>query len=77
MTESKEVKHMKNSKEYTPVKIGERFNVRIEGIGQKGDGVAKIDGYVIFVEPPVELGEDCTIQITNKLPKFGFGKKVD
>ena len=32
-----------------PVKEGETYDVTIEGIGEKGDGIAKIQGFVIVV----------------------------
>jgi len=32
-----------------PVNVGDEIDVRIEAVGEKGDGVAKKDGFVLFV----------------------------
>ena len=42
-----------------PVREGEELDVTIEAIGDKGDGIAKKDGFVLFV--PVLLWEQNLI----------------
>ncbi|PIN78502.1 deoxyribonuclease, partial [Candidatus Woesearchaeota archaeon CG10_big_fil_rev_8_21_14_0_10_34_8] len=32
-----------------PVQVGEELDVTIEAVGEKGDGVAKKNGFVLFV----------------------------
>ena len=32
-----------------PVKVGAELDVKIEGVGEKGDGIAKVQGFVLFV----------------------------
>jgi len=59
-----------------PVKVGEVREVRIEAIGNKGDGIAKVNGFVIFV-PGTELNDKVKIKITKVFKKFGFGEIVD
>ncbi len=59
-----------------PVKVGEIREVRIEAIGNKGDGIAKVNGFVIFV-PGTELNDKVKIKITKVFKKFGFGEIVD
>jgi len=34
---------------FAPVKVGDELEVTIEAVGEKGDGVAKKDGFVLFV----------------------------
>ncbi len=56
-----------------PVAEGETIeNFEIVGIGKKGDGIGRVDNYVIMV-PNAELGKTYKVQVTKILPKFGFG----
>ena len=34
---------------YAPVKVGDIVEVKIEAVGEKGDGIAKIKGFVLFI----------------------------
>ncbi len=58
-----------------PVNVGEEREVRIEGIGSGGDGIARIDGYVVFV-PGVKVDDVVKIRITKVLRKYGFAEVV-
>jgi predicted RNA-binding protein with TRAM domain len=58
-----------------PVNVGEEFDVKIEAVGEKGDGVAKINGFVIFV-PGVKEGQTVKVKVTRVLRKVGFGEVV-
>lgn len=58
---------------FAPVKVGDEVNVKIESVGEKGDGVAKIKGFVIFV-PNTKEGDEVKIKITRVLRKVGFGE---
>lgn len=58
-----------------PVKAGEEINVKIEAVGEKGDGIAKVKGFVIFV-PNTKQGEDVRVKITKVLKKVAFGEVV-
>jgi len=60
---------------FVPVKEGEELDVKIEGIAAKGDGVAKKDGFVIFV-PGAQLNEEMRIKITKVARKVAFAEKV-
>jgi len=60
---------------YVPVQQGEEIDVTIEAVGEKGDGIAKKEGFVIFV-PNTKQGEKCKIRITKVLSKVAFGEKV-
>jgi len=59
----------------SPVKEGEEHNVYIESVGDKGDGVARIQGFVVFV-PGVKEGDNVRIKITKVLQKVGFAEKI-
>jgi len=58
-----------------PVNVGEEFDVKIEAVGEKGDGVAKINGFVIFI-PGVKEGQTVKVKVTRVLRKVGFGEVV-
>ncbi|MAG47762.1 hypothetical protein CL617_04090 [archaeon] len=60
---------------FAPVNVGDEVDVKIEAVGEKGDGIAKIKGFVIFV-PNVKEGDDVKVRITKVLRKVGFGEVV-
>lgn len=60
-----------------PVEEGETRTVDIEGIGEQGDGIARVErGYVIIV-PDTEKGERVTIEITDVRETVGFAEVVE
>ena len=58
-----------------PVKVGERYRVRIESLGKGGDGIAKVKGFVIFV-PNTQVGDEVEIVINSVKRKFAFGEVI-
>jgi predicted RNA-binding protein with TRAM domain len=58
-----------------PVNVGDELDVRIEAVGEKGDGIAKKDGFVLFV-PNVKEGDQVRIRVTRVLRKVGFAEVV-
>ena len=56
-----------------PVREGQILDVKIEGVGGKGDGIARHKGFVIFV-PHTKTGDEVRIKITKVLPKVSFGE---
>ena len=58
-----------------PVNEGEEYDVEINEIGTKGDGIARVKNFVIFV-PDSKEGEKCRIKITMVRPKFAVAEKV-
>jgi predicted RNA-binding protein with TRAM domain len=58
-----------------PVKVGDEIEVTIESVGAKGDGIAKKDGFVIFV-PGVQRGDTVKIKIAELKTSFAIGEKV-
>ncbi|MDR0913309.1 MAG: TRAM domain-containing protein [Methanobrevibacter sp.] len=59
-----------------PVEIGTEYDVKIEDQGKTGDGIARIEGYVIFV-PGTEVGQEVKVKINATRRKFGFAEKVE
>jgi len=64
-----------NSAPRAPVREGEEVDVLIESVGEKGDGIAKIKGFVIFV-PNTKANEAVRIKVKKVLNKVGFGEVV-
>lgn len=58
-----------------PVSEGEELNVTIEAVGEKGDGIAKKDGFVLFV-PNTRQGEQKRVRITKVLKSVGFAEVI-
>ncbi len=58
-----------------PVDVGEELDVVIEAVGEKGDGIAKIKGFVLFI-PNAKEGEKVRVKITKVLQKVGFADKI-
>lgn len=58
-----------------PVKVGDELDVTIEAVGAKGDGIAKKEGFVLFV-PNVQKGDRARIRVTRVLRKAGFAEVV-
>jgi translation initiation factor 2 subunit 2 len=51
----------------TPVVVGEVYRLTIEDIGRRGDGVAKKEGFVIFVTGATQRGTTVNAKITKVL----------
>jgi len=60
---------------FSPVKVGDELDVEIEAVGEKGDGIAKKDGFVLFV-PNTSKGQKARIKIIRVLRKVGFAEVV-
>lgn len=58
-----------------PVKVGEELDVKIEGVGEKGDGIAKVKGFVLFVANTNE-GDEVRVRVTRVLRKVGFADVI-
>ena len=59
-----------------PVREGEEVEVQIEDVGSEGDGVAKVEGYTLFV-PGTEAGDRVTVRIEDVKERFGFAEPVE
>jgi len=59
-----------------PVEEGEIYDVTIEDIARQGDGIARIEGFVVFV-PGTKVGDEVRIKIERVLSKYGFASLVE
>ncbi|MBW2966394.1 TRAM domain-containing protein, partial [Candidatus Woesearchaeota archaeon] len=60
---------------FSPVKVGDELDVKIEAVGAKGDGIAKKEGFVLFI-PGVKEGDEVRIRVTKVLHKVGFAEVI-
>jgi len=58
-----------------PVKIGEEYDATITDVGAKGDGITKVENFIVFVNGG-KKGEQCRIRIREVANKFAIADKV-
>jgi predicted RNA-binding protein with TRAM domain len=59
----------------SPVKENQELEVVIDDIGSRGDGIARIQGYLIFV-PRSKIGERVKVRILTVREKFAVAEKI-
>jgi predicted RNA-binding protein with TRAM domain len=59
-----------------PVRISEELDVDIEEISRRGDGIARVQGFVIFV-PNAKPGDRVRIKVTKVFDRFAVAKVVE
>jgi predicted RNA-binding protein with TRAM domain len=58
-----------------PVKVGDEVEVTIEAQASRGDGIAKKDGFVIFIKGAKE-GDKLKVRITEVKARFAIGEII-
>jgi predicted RNA-binding protein with TRAM domain len=58
-----------------PVEVGKEYEVSIEDIAREGDGIARVEGFVIFVAD-TKVGDSAKIKIDKVMRRFAIGHKV-
>jgi len=58
-----------------PIKEGDEYEVKIEDTGKEGDGITRIEGFVVFV-PDTAVGDEVKVKITSVRKRFAFAEKV-
>lgn len=58
-----------------PVEVDKEYEAEIEDISTRGDGIAKIEGFIIFV-PNTKKGERAKFKITRVGNRFAIGELV-
>ena len=59
-----------------PVEIGKEYNVKIEEMSRRGEGVARIKGLVCFV-PNTKPGDNVRIRVTKISQRFAEAEAVE
>jgi len=58
-----------------PVEVGKEYDVSIEDIAREGDGIARVEGFVIFVAD-AKVGDEAKIKIDKVMRRFAIGHKI-
>ena len=58
-----------------PVELDKEYEAEIEDMSRRGDGIARIEGFVIFV-PNTKQGEQVKFKITRVGNRFATGKLI-
>jgi predicted RNA-binding protein with TRAM domain len=58
-----------------PVEEGKEYELEVTEVSQKGDGIARVRGFVIFVKGG-KTGEKVKVKITSVGPRFAIAEKV-
>lgn len=58
-----------------PVEVGKEYDVEITEISRRGDGITKIQGFIIFVSG-AKAGQKVRIKVTNVGPRFANAQIV-
>ena len=59
-----------------PVEVGKEYDVTISDTSRRGEGIAKIDGFVIFVAG-TKQGQTARIKVTQVTNRFATGQVVE
>ena len=59
-----------------PVEVGKEYDVTISDVSRRGDGIAKIDGFVIFVAG-AKQGQQVRIKVTQVSNRYAMGAVVE
>jgi len=58
-----------------PVSKGEEHEVTVQAVGRKGDGIAKIQGFTVFI-PEAKQGERMKVKILDVRANFALASRV-
>jgi predicted RNA-binding protein with TRAM domain len=58
-----------------PVSVDTIYDVTIDDIAREGDGIARIQGFVIFV-PGTKVGDQVKIKVERVMRKFAIASLV-
>lgn len=59
-----------------PVKVGEELDVTVSELSRRGDGVARVQGFVIFI-PSAKQGMQVKIRIKEIRPNFATAELIE
>ena len=66
----------RNSSFAKPVEAGKEYNVKITEISRRGDGIAKVQGFVVFVKNGKIGEENVKIKINSVGDRFATAETV-
>ena len=66
---------MFDRRKVAPVREGDELDVKIEAVGEKGDGIAKTQGFVLFISN-TKAGDEVRVRVTKVLKSVGFAEVI-
>lgn len=60
----------------SPISEGGEYDVKIEDTGRDGDGIARVEGFVIFVSG-AKVGDEVRIRINSTRRNFAFAEVIE
>ena len=58
-----------------PVEVGKEYDVSISDTSKRGEGIARVDGFVVFV-PGTRQGQNVRIKVLQVTERFASGQVV-
>ncbi len=59
-----------------PVSEGTTYDVAIEDIAREGDGIARVQGFVVFV-PGTKIGDNVKIKVDKVMRRFAIASVTE
>jgi predicted RNA-binding protein with TRAM domain len=59
-----------------PVEVGKEYSVSISDTSRRGEGIAKVEGFIVFV-PGTKVGQNVRIKVTQVSERFASGQVVE
>jgi predicted RNA-binding protein with TRAM domain len=59
-----------------PVEVGKEYNVTISDTSRRGEGIAKVEGFIVFV-PGTKVGQNVRVKVTQVSQRFASGQVVE
>jgi len=59
-----------------PVEVGKEYNVTISDTSRRGEGIAKVEGFIVFV-PGTKVGQNVRVKVTQVSERFASGQVVE
>jgi 23S rRNA (uridine2552-2'-O)-methyltransferase len=59
-----------------PIRTGDELDVEIVDMGSEGDGIAKVEGFTLFVDG-VETGDSLRVEVTDVKPRYAFAEPLE
>jgi len=72
---SEEGSSVEGSAPTAPIVVGKEYDVKIEDIAREGDGIARVEGFVIFVAD-AKVGDEVKIQVDKVMRRFAIAHKI-
>ena len=58
-----------------PVEVGKEYEVDVTEISRQGDGIARVEGFVVFVKN-AKVGQKVKVRVTQVGSRFGIATVV-